>query len=227
MRSGAQAVVTGTGVAECDAYLTAYEACINAVVTGSANQALALEGLNKNRAAWATLADDQDKKDALARMCARAQIDLAENSCSWTPPGAGGTGGGGGGGGSGAGGNAGGGTCTASSAASLGGPGTIFTVAANACFKLNPDSFPRRIKLQWQTGTTAALPLTFTYQQNSNTGCSTQGTPRTGQFGSPDPDALTPPNSGPGAGTFNSSCPVIYSLQGSGTQTLKFQYWYQ
>src|SRR5690606_25664683 len=119
VRSGAQAVVTGTGVSECDAYLTAYEGCINAVVTGSANQAAALEGLNKNRADWAALADDPAKKEALARMCARAQLDLAENSCSWTPAGAGGAGSGGAGsgaGGSGAGGSGaggGGGTCNA------------------------------------------------------------------------------------------------------------------
>lgn len=231
VREGTQATVTGTGVSECDAYLTAYESCINQVVTGSANQAAALEGLHKNRADWALLASDAMKKDALARMCARAQLDLAENSCSWTPAGAGGSGSGGGGAGGsggGAGGSGGGATCNASSATSLGGPDTLFTVAGNACFKLNPDTFPRRIKLQRQTGTTATLPLSFTYRQNSGAGCATQGAVRNGAFdSSTNPDALTPPASGTGAGTFNATCPVVYSLQGSGASQLKFKYWYQ
>lgn len=228
VRSGTQAIVTGTGIAECDAYLTAYEECINAVVSGASNQAAALEGLNKNRVDWAALADNALKRAALGRLCTQATRDLAENSCSWTPAGAGGSGSGGGGNGAGGGGGGGGGTCNASTATLLGGPDTVFTVPANACFRLNPDSFPRRIKLQRQTGTTAALPLLFTYRQNSGSGCTSSGSLGSGAFDSSfNPDALTPPASGGGAGTFNATCPVVYSLQGSAASQLKFKYWYQ
>jgi hypothetical protein len=225
VRSSRQNAVSGTNIPECDAYLSAYENRINGVVLSATDRASALAGLHKNRDDWFAMADSPAKKEALARMCAQASLDLAKNTLTWANSGggSGGSGGGGGGGSGGAGG--GGGVCNSSSATLISAQGTDVTLAANACFKINPDTsnpVGRKIKLQRQPGTTATLPLNFTYRQNSGASCASAGALQSGSFSSPNPDALTPPSS-----TFNTACPVVYSLQGSASSQLKFRYWYQ
>lgn len=233
MRSHSLGAVMGSGVTECDAYLTAYESCINSVITNSATRATALQGLQRTKASWADLADDATERAILARMCVQAQRVLAENSCSWNPAGSGA--GGAGSGGSGAGGassggspgsgGAGGGGCTVQSAQQITvGHSVEFTVQANACFKVSqaPTWIANKVKLQAGDGGTATFPVNFTWFQATGGSCTNAGTPASSSFTQVWNEPIVPPSTNLAA-----SCPVVFSLSGNGAQTLKLMYFYQ
>lgn len=232
-RSRTLRAVSGSGVAECDAYLTAYESCINSVITNSATRATALEGLEQTKASWADLADEGTEREMLARMCVQAQRVLAENSCSWSGVGTGS--GGAGSGGSGAGGSSsggapgsggsGGGGCTVQSAQQISVAHSIeFTVQANACFKVSqaPTWTANKIKLQARSGGTATFPISFTWFQATGVSCTNAGTPASSSFTQLWNEPIVPPSTNLAA-----SCPVVFSLSGNGAQTLKLMYFYQ
>ncbi len=62
-----------TGVAACDSYLDQYERCAQTVLTSQQfNQHV--KGIREQRTTWATMADTQPKKDALALVCRRAIV---------------------------------------------------------------------------------------------------------------------------------------------------------
>lgn len=243
VRSRTLQAVMGSGVAECDAYLTAYESCINAVITDSTTRASALQGLEHTKATWAALANDQVDKQMLARMCTQAQRVLAENSCTWSPSGfgsggagGGGTGGGGaGGGGTGAGGSASGGApgsggagdgCTVQSAQQVTVPHSIeFTVPANACIKINQapwDPDPAKLKVQVRGGSTATFPLGFTWFQHAPPSCTAGGLTGSASFTQLWSEPIVPQSA-----NLAQSCSIVFSFSGSASQTLKLMYFYQ
>jgi len=227
------AAVTGSGVAECDAYLTAYETCINSVVP-TASRPTALQGLHKSRNAWALVTTNTDKL-ALARMCTKAQQTLSENSCTWSATGTG-TGGSSGSGGSSSGGSASGGTagsggsggtCTVQNAQQITtNPGVQITLAGNACFKINQASWnASKIKLQaMENGNppTYPYPMDFTWFQASGSGCTTNGTPASAQLTANWNEKVLPPSTNLAA-----SCPLVVKFSEAASPTFKFTYFYQ
>lgn len=239
MRNRTLQAVTGSGVAECDAYLTAYESCINAVVTDSAARASALQGLEKTKASWAALANAQSEKQMLVRLCTQAQRVLSENSCTWSPLGfgSGGAGSGGAGsGGSGAGGSATGGatgsggadsgSCTAQNAQQITVAHSVeFTVQANACIKINQapwDPDPAKLKVQARSGSTSTFPLGFTWSQHAPPSCTAGGLTGSASFTQLWSEPIVPQSA-----NLAQSCPIVLSFSGSASQTLKLMYFYQ
>lgn len=74
-----------TGVPECDSYLDQYERCMQSTLTQSVFSQH-IQGIRRQRSAWATLAETPFKKQSLARVC-RAAIGTAREefpSCSWS-----------------------------------------------------------------------------------------------------------------------------------------------
>jgi hypothetical protein len=229
LASRTQAVVSGSGVPECDAYLTAYETCINSVVP-TADRPTALQGLHKSRNSWA-LRTSIPERSALARMCIKAERVLAENSCTWSPTGSG-TGGASGSGGSGSGGSAGsggtGGTCTVQNAQQISAAaGAEIILPGNACFKINqaPGWTANKIKLQARENgnpPTYPYPMDFTWFQASGAGCTTNGTPASAQLTANWNEKVLPPSTNLAA-----SCPLVVKFSEAASPTFKFAYHYQ
>jgi hypothetical protein len=74
------------GVAECDDFITKYEACINSKVP-AAQQATFKPAIEQWRSSWKKLADNPATKGTLASVCKssldQAKASLSSYGCSW------------------------------------------------------------------------------------------------------------------------------------------------
>lgn len=74
------------GVAECDDFITKYEACINSKVP-AAQQATYKPAIEQWRTSWKKLADNPATKGTLASVCKtsldQAKASLASFGCTW------------------------------------------------------------------------------------------------------------------------------------------------
>lgn len=74
------------GVAECDDFITKYEACINSKVP-AAQQATFKPAIEQWRSSWKKLADNPATKGTLASVCKnsldQAKASLASYGCTW------------------------------------------------------------------------------------------------------------------------------------------------
>jgi hypothetical protein len=74
------------GVAECDDFITKYEACINSKVPAG-QQATYKPAIEQWRSSWKKLADNPQTKGTLASVCKssldQAKASLASYGCTW------------------------------------------------------------------------------------------------------------------------------------------------
>jgi hypothetical protein len=84
--SATSAVTGSIGVAECDDYLTKYNACVSRVVPASARGPL-LDGAAQMRTSWKETARNPSVRSGLASGCSRAleaaKRTMAAYDCSW------------------------------------------------------------------------------------------------------------------------------------------------
>ena len=82
----AAAPAGATGVAECDDFLTKYEACVDSKVP-DAMKATVKQSIDQMRSAWAEAAKTPQGKSGLAMACKQAydgaKASMSAYSCSW------------------------------------------------------------------------------------------------------------------------------------------------